>query len=160
MSEHARILRRLADGDSWTRSRLVSELGSTAASVDAAIAELGDNGCVLETGADGGVSWHEPVALLDAERIRSRLMERHGLTLGTLRASVVTGSTNAELMQARQQLHQAGDATDLADKMQQLLSDAALGERLKQAGRRFVESERNWGASIANYQAAYARMLA
>ncbi len=57
-------------------------------------------------------------------------------------------------------LHQAGDATDLADKMQQLLSDAALGERLKQAGRQFVESERNWGASIANYQAAYARMLA
>ena len=56
-------------------------------------------------------------------------------------------------------LHQAGSAESLADKMQLLLSDADLGARLKQAGRQFVESERNWGASIANYQAAYAGML-
>lgn len=56
-------------------------------------------------------------------------------------------------------LHEAGNAASLADKMQLLLSDEALGARLKQAGRQFVERERNWAASIANYQAAYARML-
>ena len=56
-------------------------------------------------------------------------------------------------------LHEAGNAASLADKMQLLLSDEALGARLKQAGRQFVERERNWAASIAKYQAAYARML-
>ena len=56
-------------------------------------------------------------------------------------------------------LHEAGNAASLADKMQLLLSDEVLGARLKQAGRQFVENERNWGVSIAKYQAAYARML-
>jgi PEP-CTERM/exosortase A-associated glycosyltransferase len=57
-------------------------------------------------------------------------------------------------------LHRAGDAASLADKMGELLNDGEIGQRLREAGRRFVESERNWTASIANYQAAYARMLA
>ena len=56
-------------------------------------------------------------------------------------------------------LHEAGNAASLADKMQLLLGDEVLGARLKQAGRQFVENERNWGVSIAKYQAAYARML-
>ena len=32
-------------------------------------------------------------------------------------------------------------------------------EALKQAGRQFVETERNWATSVANYQGAYDRML-
>lgn len=56
-------------------------------------------------------------------------------------------------------LHRAGDAGSLAAKMSLLLDDRALGDSLKLAGRRFVEQERNWTVSIANYQAAYQRML-
>jgi glycosyltransferase involved in cell wall biosynthesis len=57
-------------------------------------------------------------------------------------------------------LHKAGDAASLADKLGLLLNDAVLGQRLREAGRQFVERERNWTNSIANYQAAYAKMLA
>ena len=56
-------------------------------------------------------------------------------------------------------LHRAGDPDSLAGKLDLLLTDRELGQRLREAGRQFVESERNWTNSIANYQAAYARML-
>jgi PEP-CTERM/exosortase A-associated glycosyltransferase len=56
-------------------------------------------------------------------------------------------------------LHKAGDAGSLAEKLGLLLADAELGQRLREAGRLFVERERNWTNSIANYQAAYAGML-
>ena len=56
-------------------------------------------------------------------------------------------------------LHRAGDAADLARKMTDLLHDPQRGQALKEAGRRFVESVRNWDVSIANYEAAYRGML-
>ncbi len=56
-------------------------------------------------------------------------------------------------------LHRAGDAASLAEKLATLLENPSLGETLKEAGRRFVESERNWPVSVANYRAAYAQML-
>jgi PEP-CTERM/exosortase A-associated glycosyltransferase len=56
-------------------------------------------------------------------------------------------------------LHRAGDAASLADKLRLLLRDHELGGRLQAAGRRFVETERNWQASIDHYRAAYRRML-
>ena len=56
-------------------------------------------------------------------------------------------------------LHRAGDAVSLAEKMTLLLSDKELGERLKPAGREFVESVLNWAVSIDNYRDAYQRML-
>ena len=56
-------------------------------------------------------------------------------------------------------LHVAGDATSLADRLYTLLHDPQLGAALRQAGRRFVEQERNWATSVANYQAAYERLL-
>lgn len=56
-------------------------------------------------------------------------------------------------------LHKAGDAASLAEKLTLLLQDPGRGQLLKEAGRHFVESERNWRASVANYQAAYRRML-
>jgi glycosyltransferase involved in cell wall biosynthesis len=57
-------------------------------------------------------------------------------------------------------LHRAGNAADLADKLTDLLQDAPRGEALRLAGRRFVEDQRNWANSVANYQAAYDRLLA
>ncbi|MCG6966026.1 MAG: glycosyltransferase, exosortase A system-associated [Chromatiaceae bacterium] len=56
-------------------------------------------------------------------------------------------------------LHRAGDAASLAEKMTLLLNDRRLGTALKEAGRQFVEQQRNWQVSVSNYQAAYARML-
>jgi glycosyltransferase involved in cell wall biosynthesis len=56
-------------------------------------------------------------------------------------------------------LHQAGNPASLAEKLALLLQDPRLGESLKRAGRRFVETERNWATSVANYQGAYDRML-
>jgi PEP-CTERM/exosortase A-associated glycosyltransferase len=57
-------------------------------------------------------------------------------------------------------LHRAGDADSLAGKLALLLDDQDLGDRLKPAGRAFVEQVRNWAVSIDNYRDAYARMLA
>lgn len=56
-------------------------------------------------------------------------------------------------------LHVAGNAASLADKLGLLLVDKRLGGSLREAGRRYVETERNWAVSVANYEAAYARML-
>ena len=71
--------------------------------------------------------------------------------VGGHRELVVDGQTGV--------LHRAGSATDLAAKLTDLLRDVPRGEALKLAGRRFVENERNWAKSVANYQAAYERML-
>lgn len=57
-------------------------------------------------------------------------------------------------------LHRAGDAASLAGKLTQLLEDPDGGRALKEAGRRFVETQRNWQVSVANYRAAYEKMLA
>ncbi len=56
-------------------------------------------------------------------------------------------------------LHRAGDAGSLAEKLAALLNDPQQGAALKEAGRRFVETERNWDVSVANYRSAYERML-
>jgi len=56
-------------------------------------------------------------------------------------------------------LHQAGSAASLAEKLMLLLQDEQRGRALKDAGRRFVESERNWQASVSNYRSAYESML-
>ncbi len=56
-------------------------------------------------------------------------------------------------------LFRAGDATDLAAKAIATLNLADGGASLRAHGRRFVESERNWTQSIANYRAIYGRAL-
>jgi len=56
-------------------------------------------------------------------------------------------------------LHRAGDAASLAEKLAHLLNDPTGGEALKAAGRRFVEAERSWPVSVANYRVAYTQML-
>ncbi len=56
-------------------------------------------------------------------------------------------------------LHRAGDAASLAEKLTWLLQDPSRGQALKEAGRQFVETQRNWRVSVARYQDAYRKML-
>jgi glycogen(starch) synthase len=56
-------------------------------------------------------------------------------------------------------LFRAGDAADLATKALAALSLPDGGAALRSNGRHFVESERNWTRSIANYRDIYARAL-
>lgn len=57
-------------------------------------------------------------------------------------------------------LFQAGSAAALADALAGLLAHRELWPRLRQAGRRFVETERNWQASVAHYRQPYQRLAA
>ncbi|MEW5943845.1 MAG: TIGR04063 family PEP-CTERM/XrtA system glycosyltransferase [Pseudomonadota bacterium] len=55
-------------------------------------------------------------------------------------------------------LFKAGDAGALAEKVLELLADRESWPRLRAAARRFVETERNWQASVSRYQAIYERL--
>jgi PEP-CTERM/exosortase A-associated glycosyltransferase len=57
-------------------------------------------------------------------------------------------------------LFRAGDAGALADAVVALFADRARWPALRAAGRRFVEQERNWQASVARYEPVYRRLLA
>ena len=52
-------------------------------------------------------------------------------------------------------LFKAGDPQSLTEKVLSLLHSTGQWPALKQAGRRFVETERNWKTSVARYQAVY-----
>lgn len=56
-------------------------------------------------------------------------------------------------------LFKAGDPQSLADKVLGLLQSTAQWPALKQAGRQFVETERNWKASVARYQNVYDNLM-
>ncbi len=56
-------------------------------------------------------------------------------------------------------LFRAGDCADLAAKALALLNDPGRWPALRQAGRAFVETERNWAASVARYRQVYAAAL-
>ena len=53
----------------------------------------------------------------------------------------------------------AGDASDLATKVLHLLAQQDEWEAMRQRGRAFVETERNWPASVARYEQVYARLI-
>jgi PEP-CTERM/exosortase A-associated glycosyltransferase len=55
-------------------------------------------------------------------------------------------------------LFQAGSAPALAQAVLQVLATPARWPQLRAAGRHFVESERNWTASIAHYRRPYAAL--
>lgn len=55
-------------------------------------------------------------------------------------------------------LFPAGDVDALADRVSDLIADDALAEHLRENGRAFVESERNWAASIGRYRGVYERL--
>lgn len=52
-------------------------------------------------------------------------------------------------------LFKAGDVDDLAKTVTGLLSAELKWPELKKAGREYVETERNWQVSVANYQSVY-----
>ncbi len=56
-------------------------------------------------------------------------------------------------------LFKAGNVDALAEAVLQLLEQRGRWSDLRAAGRRFVETERNWAVSIACYQKAYASLL-
>lgn len=56
-------------------------------------------------------------------------------------------------------LFRAESPQDLANKVLDLLNTPERWPSLKQAGRRFVEAERNWKVSVARYQQVYANAL-
>ena len=57
-------------------------------------------------------------------------------------------------------LFSAENPQSLADKVLDLLQSAEKWPALRQAGRRYVENERNWKASVARYDAVYRSLLA
>ena len=56
-------------------------------------------------------------------------------------------------------LFQAGNAGDLASKVVALLKYEQGWDRMKRNGRQFVESERNWAASVARYRGVYGSLV-
>jgi len=56
-------------------------------------------------------------------------------------------------------LFEAGNVDDLADKILELLTDPQRCSALCDAGRRFVEKERTWTASVDQYVPVYTRLL-
>lgn len=57
-------------------------------------------------------------------------------------------------------LFTAGDPAALAHKVMGLLAAPQLWSGLRERGRRYVETERNWGASVARYRAVYGGLSA
>lgn len=57
-------------------------------------------------------------------------------------------------------LFRAGDADSLKDTLLQVLAKKDLWPQMRQAGRRFVEGERNWAASAGRYRSVYADLAA
>ena len=56
-------------------------------------------------------------------------------------------------------LFKAGDKNALAQKVLAVLSQAGQWEQIRQAGRRYVDEERNWQRSVSHYQSVYDRIL-
>jgi glycosyltransferase involved in cell wall biosynthesis len=56
-------------------------------------------------------------------------------------------------------LFKAGSASSLADTLLQVIAKQDMWPELRRAGRWFVETERNWRVSVANYRAAYQAVL-
>jgi PEP-CTERM/exosortase A-associated glycosyltransferase len=56
-------------------------------------------------------------------------------------------------------LFKAGDPAALAQSVARLLEDGDACDRLRVAGRRYVEAERSWARSVARYVEVYRRLL-
>ncbi len=57
-------------------------------------------------------------------------------------------------------LFKAGDIQSLAEKVNNLLSSPHQWPNLRRAGRFFVETERNWQASVTKYKTVYKQLIA
>lgn len=56
-------------------------------------------------------------------------------------------------------LFKAGDKGSLSESVLSALADQSQWEKIRQAGRCYVEEERNWQSSVSNYQSVYANIL-
>jgi glycosyltransferase involved in cell wall biosynthesis len=56
-------------------------------------------------------------------------------------------------------LFRAGDVDDLARTVLELLRTPDAWPGIRQAGRRFVEEERNWAASVRRYRRVYQALI-
>ncbi|MGD2119957.1 MAG: glycosyltransferase, exosortase A system-associated [Chromatiales bacterium] len=56
-------------------------------------------------------------------------------------------------------LHKADDAQDLAKQIIRLMDNPQLWPQLQENGRHYVDSERTWKNSVANYQQVYPKLL-
>jgi PEP-CTERM/exosortase A-associated glycosyltransferase len=56
-------------------------------------------------------------------------------------------------------LFPAGDVPALAATIDRVLSRSGEWDRIRAQGRRFVESERTWARSVANYERVYSRLV-
>ncbi|MEO9042941.1 MAG: glycosyltransferase family 4 protein, partial [Rhodoferax sp.] len=56
-------------------------------------------------------------------------------------------------------LFKAGDAEALTQTVVDLLTNQASWAAMRAAGRSFVEAERNWGRSVANYAKVYSSLI-
>lgn len=56
-------------------------------------------------------------------------------------------------------LFKAGDASALVSAISDLLARCDTWDKLRATGRRFVETERNWTRSVANYIGPYRRLI-
>ena len=56
-------------------------------------------------------------------------------------------------------LFKSGDPSSLAEKVGMLLNSPQQWDGLRKAGRKFVETERNWQESVMRYQSIYNRLL-
>ena len=57
-------------------------------------------------------------------------------------------------------LFQAGDVASLADTLLTVFTNAEQWPQLRQAGRSFVETERNWTVSVGEYCSMYSKLVA
>ena len=57
-------------------------------------------------------------------------------------------------------LFRAGDEASLAAAAIEMLANPQASEQIRQKGLEYVEKERNWAVSVANYQAIYEQLLA
>ena len=56
-------------------------------------------------------------------------------------------------------LFRAGDRQAFADAVGDMFMERAKWDAYREAGRAFVERERNWQASVARYQAVYEGLI-
>ncbi len=145
--------------------------GPQEAALKALVAELGLGSQVLFTGRVPNAEIDRYYSLIDVlafPRQRMRLTDLvtplkplEAMAQGRVVVASDVGG-HRELIQdgVTGLLHAAGDVDALAAATLRLLGDAELRNTIARHGRRFVEVERNWSASVARYAPVYERLSA
>ncbi len=164
-----RALPAIRDRKPGTRLLLVGG-GAQEAALRALVSELGLSGEVVFTGRVPNAEIDRYYSLIDVlafPRQRMRLTDLvtplkplEAMAQGRVVVASDVGG-HRELIRDGHTglLHRAGDVPALAAAVARLLADGALRAHLAVNGRRFVESERNWAASVARYAPVYERLL-